>query len=548
MTRAMKYRALAASPFVLASLLVLAHCGSDDTSGGGDTSDAGHNGDATSGNDAGGNNDAGHHDAGSDATTPDANGSDANGSDSTAPDANEGDASDAGTNDTGTNDAGTSDASDAGSTDASDGGAICAFDETSDGAAHLLAIYTLPFQSMKNMVPSLTDGDLDAALQNGLPTVNDLGPGSGLEYAGGCTFYGIGDRGPNGSSNVDKNGVSFPMPKYTPTVMKLRMDPPSGTLLVDGVVNALTDGGAPATGISNDTNDDTPYATATATTPMPYVQSGLDTEDVRRLPNGDLAFCEEYGPSLGIIDGTTGQVKVRYVPSTVSLPNAGYPVKGIVPAVFTQRRVNKGFEGLAVSPDGHTAYAILQTPMGDETTYGTSLVGRVVRIEHFDDPASAVVTGHFVVLHQAGSLFSATKQSKVFYNSGAWLANDKLLLLERAAGHLHLVVADFSGATNLVGHPELGEGDLSPESTAADAGYAKLGIVPAATTDVFTSDDVPAFITSPPDGGVVPDKLEGLAIINKTTVAIANDNDFGISNANDPTRIWILRLKAPLPQ
>jgi hypothetical protein len=36
-------------------------------------------------------------------------------------------------------------------------------------------------------------------------------------------------------------------------------------------------------------------------------------------------------------------------------------------------------------------------------------------------------------------------------------------------------------------------------------------------------------------------------VINRTTVAIANDNDFGIDDANDLSRLWIIRLKAPLP-
>jgi alkaline phosphatase len=177
---------------------------------------------------------------------------------------------------------------------------------------------------------------------------------------------------------------------------------------------------------------------------------------------------------------------------------------------------------------------------------GASLVNRIIKVEHFDDPSAAAVTGHYVVLHATGAAFGGATQSKVFYNSAAWLATDKLLLLERGPGHLHLVVADLTGATNLVGQPAKGEGNLDPESLAAGKGYAALGITPAATTLVFNSDDTPTFITNPPGGAIAPDKLEGLAVINKTTVAISNDNDFGIVNANDRSRIWILRLKAHL--
>jgi hypothetical protein len=67
-------------------------------------------------------------------------------------------------------------------------------------------------------------------------------------------------------------------------------------------------------------------------------------------------------------------------------------------------------------------------------------------------------------------------------------------------------------------------------------------------SEVFDSDDTPDFLLQPPDGAVAPDKIEGLAVVNATTLALVNDNDFGIVNADDHTRIWIVRLKAPLPR
>ena len=127
-------------------------------------------------------------------------------------------------------------------------------------------------------------------------------------------------------------------------------------------------------------------------------------------------------------------------------------------------------------------------------------------------------------MHQAATaLLAGGAQKDVFYNSAAYLAPDKLVIIERISnptagmpGRLTLVVADFANATNLVGHPKLGEGTLDPEKP------------------------------SPPGGAPTHDKLEGLAVINRTTVAIADDNDFGILNVNDRSRIWVLRLKAPM--
>ena len=88
------------------------------------------------------------------------------------------------------------------------------------------------------------------------------------------------------------------------------------------------------------------------------------------------------------------------------------------------------------------------------------------------------------------------------------------------------------------------------EDVTAGSGYAAMGIVPASWTEVFDSNDLAAgslFATDATSGKPSPDKIEGLAVINKTTVAIANDNDFGIgTNPNEQSRIWILRLKSAL--
>ena len=59
------------------------------------------------------------------------------------------------------------------------------------------------------------------------------------------------------------------------------------------------------------------------------------------------------------------QVKVRYVPKTLGGPSyfgsfSGYPVKAILPDSFMMRRSNKGLENVAVSPDGKTAWTMMQ--------------------------------------------------------------------------------------------------------------------------------------------------------------------------------------------
>src|SRR5262249_17977430 len=148
-----------------------------------------------------------------------------------------------------------------------------------------------------------------------------------------------------------------------------------------------------------------------------------------------------------------------------------------------QRRIDKGFEGLALSPDGHTAYAVVEAPLGSEGVTGSSRADRVIRIDAFDDPTTATVGGHFVVVHSPVTAYSATDpQPKVAYHAATWISATKILLLEQDAGLMRLLVADFAGATNLVGQPAKGETSLTPENASNLAALTAI-LTPAVTTE-----------------------------------------------------------------
>jgi hypothetical protein len=411
-----------------------------------------------------------------------------------------------------------------------------------DGKARLLGVYTLPPTSLRAINPQLTQAQLDDALTHGAGSVMAPALGSGLAHLGGCSFLAVTDRGPNGDR--DSRSKTFPLPAFTPAIVEVHLAL-GGGLVIDRALPILTAEGNPVTGLSNTSADDAPYLDTAATEPLPLNPDGLDTEDVQRLPNGDLLVSDEYSPSLALVDGASGRVKVRYTPAGVTLPGSHSLVRDILPAALAGRRSNKGLEGLALSPDGKTAYAVLQTPMGDEKVYGKSLVNRLVRVDDVDDPAKARTSGHFVVLHKAAAEYGAKDQAKVFFNAATWLAPDRVLLLERSGPRLRVLLADLRGATDLRGQAY--ENTLDPESLAPGNGYAALGIVPAATREIYDSHDTPDFLEAAPAGTVVPDKVEGLAVISRTTIAFANDNDFGITQPKDASRVWVVRLKEDLP-
>lgn len=109
----------------------------------------------------------------------------------------------------------------------------------------------------------------------------------------------------------------------------------------------------------------------------------LDPEGiVIHPPTGHLLVSDEYGPSLLEIN-RAGQVVRRYdIPANLLPRNAS---TGVVnhsgdSGNTAAKRTNRGFEGLAISPDGRTAYAMLQSAMLDEGAGD----GRVNRIVAFD--------------------------------------------------------------------------------------------------------------------------------------------------------------------
>lgn len=317
-------------------------------------------------------------------------------------------------------------------------------------------------------------------------------------------------------------------------------------IIIDKVTPILDASGKPVTGLSNGVNDDLPYLKLASTTPLPYNVNGLDTEEVEPLPSGDFLISEEYAPSVAVI-GADGKVKVRVAPSGVTLAGAAYPVKSILPPVLTNRRSNKGFESLAVSPDGATAFVALQTPMGDDkdARYATSRVVRLLRLD-LSNRAAPAVTGHFLVLMSPAADYPAdNKQKDILFSAAKWLTQDKLVLLERASGKVKLFLVDLKSATNLSGAAP--ENTLDPEDTQTPGkGYMALGLTPATSTEIFSSDDTKEILQG---DGTTPgtDKIEGLAILDKATIALANDNDFGITNPLDRSRVWIVRLAQLLP-
>lgn len=387
-------------------------------------------------------------------------------------------------------------------------------------------------------MPPLSADAIDLARQHGLRYVDRPSFGSGLTWIGGDEFVSTTDRGPNDDRPevVGRPGaILFPLPAFTPTLIHF--------VWRDGRIAPLEYfplhdvRGRGVTGLPNSDADGSAFDRPQADRPLPPQPNGLDVEAIQRFPDGRYLLGDEYGPSL-VVASASGEVLMRYTPVGWNVQGATYPTRAILPAVLRERRRNRGFENVALSADGRTAYAVLESPLG-ATTDSRFAAGRLLRALKLDvsDPLQARVVAEYIVEASAVAAYPGTaSQNDIKTSDAAWLAPDQILMLERGLGLVRLFSVDFGAATNVLERSDAAGTDIesSPRT------LAEQQILPARRELVFDSRDVPAIDES---------KLEGLAVVSPTDVVLMTDNDFGIGDnvSGAPCKIWRIRLPQALP-
>jgi hypothetical protein len=333
-------------------------------------------------------------------------------------------------------------------------------------------------------------------------------------------YWMITDRGPNGQVKVDgEKRRTFPVPGFDPTILRVRVD--GAAPRIEQAIPIVTRSGRPVTGLPNTAGrDETPYD-LTGRQELADNPSGLDTEGLVRTGNGEFWASEEYSPSLLRIS-PTGTVLARYVPEGLALPAADYPVYPLLPAILANRTTNRGFESLAISPDGRMLYAALQSPLElpDADAGGRSRALRLLAV----DTVSGRPTAEYVYRLDDVTRFDPDAdgdQSEMKVSGLAWYGPDQLLVDERTDAVTKLYVARLSGATNVLGGPFDDRTHSPPLETAT---LSAVSVTPLAKTLLV---DLTASV---PDA---PKKVEGIAVRDQHTIAVANDNDFGMTDGSE---------------
>ncbi|MFD3533423.1 esterase-like activity of phytase family protein [Streptomyces sp. NPDC058664] len=365
----------------------------------------------------------------------------------------------------------------------------------------------IPLAAFSNaLLPGSVDDDRDVDL-GGIGS--DLYP---AERRG--EYWTVTDRGPNGQISVGKDKRrTFPVPGFDPAVVKVRAV--GGRIEVLRSIPLTTTSGAPVTGLPNqEGRDEAPY-TYDASTPLPYDPNGLDTEGLVRDRDGSFWLVDEYGPSLVHVSAK-GRVLVRHVPEGLDLTGADYPVVESLPSVFLTRRTNRGFEGLALLPDGDLVMA-LQSPLlhPDKASGENSRTTRLLRFSTRQNRVTAEYAYRFdpVGVVEPGQ----TKTSELKISSVVALGGDRLLVQERTDKASRLYEVRLRRGSGILG---------SPWDTSAVPTLEQLDDEAAAGAPVLGKRLVIDLNTVKG----VPGKIEGIAVEGSSTLVLLNDNDFGMTD------------------
>ncbi len=274
-----------------------------------------------------------------------------------------------------------------------------------------------------------------------------------------------------------------------------------------------------------------------APNPVSTLGKSFDPEGIAINPlNGNILVSDEYGPSL-VEFNRSGQEVRRFTPPANVIPRnaiTGTPNFANDAGNTAGRVTNRGFEGLAISPDGRYAYATLQSAMYDEG--GSS--GLYTRIVKYDMATGEAVGQFLYKFEQTGAGRGVSELVA--------LGNDRFLILERnnrgigigatlATADKNVFQIDLNGATDV-------------STISITGGVLPAGVVPVGKSAKLIDLDVNTLAAL---GNLSPEKWEGIAIgprLNngKYLILAGSDNDYSVTQNASGTQldVWMDFLNA----
>ena len=356
-----------------------------------------------------------------------------------------------------------------------------------------------------------------------------------IPNTGGKEYWTISDRGPN-IDDANANPAAcrptydkmFPFPSYAPKIHRIRVNGDSIQILqtitmkrpnglnATGLMNPTGFGSTALEVVSTDTVlDCSRFSLKTAAKDI----WGIDSEGILVDKEGNFWISEEGGPSIWKIS-PQGVVLKRFMP--YANQTGAEPQDAPIDTVFKYRRNNRGFESLAIAPNGKI-YAFIQSPL----YYPTTAVGSATRVHRILEINPATNAMRMLVYLNDGVIGAAGANQIRLQDwklgDAAAINDSTFLVLEAAARGTtdikRMYLINIAQATSITSGLY---GGLTAEALVDSTGLAANGIKAVKKT---------LFMDLLANGWPsVLDKAEGLAIVNDSTIALCNDNDFGASS------------------
>ncbi len=367
--------------------------------------------------------------------------------------------------------------------------------------------------------------------------------GSGLAFKGRADdgtleFYAVTDRGPNGDGPTvpvpgDTSGATsvskvFPAPSFAPSFGLLRVGR-NGAVLASSTalrVDAQTKvtGLPPKAGSVGSTGEipltDTYVFDAAKSG---FDANGLDPESmVYDKARNVLWTSDEYGPFVARVNIATGVIEKKYAPGNG------------LPAVFAKRRLNRGMEGLTLDAATGRLHGFLQSPIDPKDGSGKSLkakppggsntdVRHIAKFARWVEFDPATETSRSYAYPIDGSAYDKDRTGNAKLGDVVSLGNGRFVVIEQGARKSDgkvmnklMLVELPAAATDIAAMDENLE--ISSITQAASGGVSYANVVTMKKTELL---DLNAL-------GWLAEKAEGLALVDDNTLALVNDNDFGL--------------------
>ena len=366
-----------------------------------------------------------------------------------------------------------------------------------------IALLSILFAGAAQAAPTFVNGlTLDGGMLDlsGGTTVNNgrLGYFSDIYYdTNRNEWWGLSDRGPGGGTL-----------SYDTRVQRFSLD-------VDYNTGAISNFQIKQTIVFNNAGSS---LNGIAPSPTSTLGNSMDPEGFVVNPKtGNFLVSDEYGPSVREFDRNGNLLRTFVTPANLIPRNGASGVANFAGDTGNTagKRTNRGFEGLAISPDGKYAYAMLQSAMLDEG--GSS--GKTNRIVKFD-----IETGTAVAQYAYDMKRSSQGQG---ISSLVAINDHEFYVLERNNQGIGV------GATLGTADKEVYKIDIAG---ATDVSSIDLDAVGAVYTKVSKS---AKFLDLDADtlaalGNKSPEKWEGLAIGPKLAdgsflMLAGTDNDYSVT-------------------